>query len=288
MSKLCEIGYIKELLRRHGFGFSKALGQNFLCAPHVPVTIAENANIDAETSVIEVGPGIGTLSYELCSRAKQVVAIELDKRLPDILKETMAEYDNFSIVQGDVLKVDINEIVRENFGDGKVVACANLPYYITTPAISALIEAGCFKSITVMVQREVAKRICSKENTADYGAFTVYVNYYTKPKIVLDVPAGCFIPAPKVDSAVMRMDILDEPSVKVNDEKLFFQVVKAAFAQRRKQLVNCINMAFPAVSKDMCGKMLTEMGLSATIRGEALSVEQLGQLSDKIGEVVNG
>jgi len=288
MSKLCEIGYIKELLRRHGFGFSKALGQNFLCAPHVPVTIAENANIDSETSVIEVGPGIGTLSYELCSRAKQVVAIELDKRLPDILKETMAEYDNFSIVQGDVLKVDINEIVRENFGDGKVVACANLPYYITTPAISALIEAGCFKSITVMVQREVAKRICSKENTADYGAFTVYVNYYTKPKIVLDVPAGCFIPAPKVDSAVVRMDILDEPSVKVKDEKLFFQVVKAAFAQRRKQLVNCINMAFPAVSKDMCGKMLTEMGLSATIRGEALSVEQLGQLSDKIYEVING
>ena len=288
MSKLCEIGYIKELLRRHGFGFSKALGQNFLCAPHVPVTIAENANIDSETSVIEVGPGIGTLSYELCSRAKQVVAIELDQRLPDILKETMAEYYNFSIVQGDVLKVDINEIVRENFGDGKVVACANLPYYITTPAISALIEAGCFKSITVMVQREVAKRICSKENTADYGAFTVYVNYYTKPKIILDVPAGCFIPAPKVDSAVVRMDILDEPSVKVNDEKLFFQVVKAAFAQRRKQLVNCINMAFPAVSKDMCGKMLTEMGLSATIRGEALSVEQLGQLSDKIGEVING
>ncbi|MBQ7086296.1 MAG: ribosomal RNA small subunit methyltransferase A, partial [Clostridia bacterium] len=255
---------------------------------HVPITIAENANIDSETSVIEVGPGIGTLSYELCSRAKQVVAIELDKRLPDILKETMAEYDNFSIVQGDVLNVDINEIVRENFGDGKVVACANLPYYITTPAISALIEAGCFKSITVMVQREVAKRICSKENTADYGAFTVYVNYYTKPKIILDVPAGCFIPAPKVDSAVVRMDILDEPSVKVNDEKLFFQVVKAAFAQRRKQLVNCINMAFPAVSKDMCGKMLTEMGLSATIRGEALSVEQLGQLSDKIGEVING
>ncbi|MBQ6868427.1 MAG: 16S rRNA (adenine(1518)-N(6)/adenine(1519)-N(6))-dimethyltransferase RsmA [Clostridia bacterium] len=288
MSKLCEIGYIKELLRRHGFGFSKALGQNFLCAPHVPVTIAENANIDSETSVIEVGPGIGTLSSELCSRAKQVVAIELDQRLPDILKETMAEYYNFSIVQGDVLKVDINEIVRENFGDGKVVACANLPYYITTPAISALIEAGCFKSITVMVQREVAKRICSKENTADYGAFTVYVNYYTKPKIILDVPAGCFIPAPKVDSAVVRMDILDEPSVKVNDEKLFFQVVKAAFAQRRKQLVNCINMAFPAVSKDMCGKMLTEMGLSATIRGEALSVEQLGQLSDKIGEVING
>ena len=288
MSKLCEIGYIKELLKRHGFGFSKALGQNFLCAPHVPVTIAENANIDPETSVIEVGPGIGTLSYELCSRAKKVVAIELDKRLPDILKETMAEYDNFSIVQGDVLKVDIGEIVNENFGDGKVVACANLPYYITTPAISALIEAGCFKSITVMVQREVAKRICSKENTADYGAFTVYVNYYTKPKIILDVPAGCFIPAPKVDSAVVRMDILDEPSVKVKDEKLFFKVVKAAFAQRRKQLVNCINMAFPSISKDMCGAMLTEMGLSATIRGEALSVEQLGQLSDKIGEVLNG
>lgn len=288
MSKLCEIGYIKELLKRHGFGFSKALGQNFLCAPHVPVTIAENANIDSETSVIEVGPGIGTLSYELCSRAKKVVAIELDKRLPDILKETMAEYDNFSIVQGDVLKVDIGEIVNENFGNSKVVACANLPYYITTPAISALIEAGCFKSITVMVQREVAKRICSKENTADYGAFTVYVNYYTKPKIILDVPAGCFIPAPKVDSAVVRMDILDEPSVKVNDEKLFFKVVKAAFAQRRKQLVNCINMAFPSISKDMCGKMLTEMGLSATIRGEALSVEQLGQLSDKIGEALNG
>lgn len=288
MSKLCEIGYIKDLLKRHGFGFSKALGQNFLCAPHVPVTIAENANIDAETSVIEVGPGIGTLSFELCSRAKKVVAIELDKRLPDILNETMAQYDNFSIVQGDVLKVNIPEIVKENFGDGKVVACANLPYYITTPALSALIEAGCFESITVMVQKEVAKRICSKENTADYGAFTVYVNYYTRPQIVLNVPAGCFIPAPKVDSAVVRLDVLPEPSVKVKDEQLFFKVVKAAFAQRRKQLVNCINMAFPAVSKEMCAGMLVDMGLPATVRGEALSIEQMGALSDKIGEVLNG
>lgn len=287
MSKLCEIGYIKDLLKRHGFGFSKALGQNFLCAPHVPIAIAENANIDAETSVIEVGPGIGTLSYELCARAKKVVAIELDKRLPDILNETMAEYDNFSVVQGDVLKVNIAEIANENFGSGKTVACANLPYYITTPALSALIEAGCFDSITVMVQKEVAKRICSKENTADYGAFTVYVNYYTQPQIILNVPAGCFIPAPKVDSAVVRLDVLPEPSVKVKDEQLFFKVVKAAFAQRRKQLVNCINTVFPSVSKEMCSNMLIDLGLPATVRGEVLSIEQFGALSDKIGEVLN-
>ena len=285
MSLLCEIGYIKDLLRRHGFGFSKALGQNFLCAPHVPVKIAENANIDGNTCVIEVGPGIGTLSFELCQRAKQVVAIELDKRLPDILKETMVLHKNFSVVQGDVLKVDIPQIVEENFHGAKTVACANLPYYITTPAIAALIEAKCFESITVMVQKEVAKRICARENTADYGAFTVFVQYYTKPEIILDVPAGCFIPAPKVDSAVVRLDVRKEPKVKVKDEKLFFKVIKAAFAQRRKTLVNCINTAFPNVSKEMCGKMLTDIGVSEKIRGEALSIEQLAALSDKIGEI---
>lgn len=284
MSRLCEIGYIKDLLRRHGFGFSKALGQNFLCAPHVPQGIAENANIDANTCVIEVGPGIGTLSYELCKRAEKVVAIELDKRLPDILKETMGEYSNFSIVQGDVLKVDIPQLIKESFLNAPVVACANLPYYITTPAISVLIEAGCFESITVMVQKEVAKRICAKENTSDYGAFTVYVNYYTKPSIIMNVPSGCFIPSPKVDSAVVRLDVLKSPAVKVKDEELFFKVVKAAFSQRRKTLVNCLSAAFPDISKEEFINMLAALQISANARGETLSLESFAGLSDKIGE----
>ena len=286
MSQLCEIGYIKGLLSRHGFGFSKALGQNFLCAPHVPVSIAEGAGIGADTCVLEVGPGIGTLSYELCKLAKSVVAIELDKRLPDILAETMAQYNNFSIVQGDVLKLDIPQIVHEQFGDSPVVACANLPYYITTPAIAALIDANCFETITVMVQKEVAKRICARHNTADYGAFTLYVNYYTEPKIILDVPAGCFIPAPRVDSAVLRMDIRKKPAIGVQDEKLFFQVVKAAFAQRRKTLANCINAAFPTITKDQVAQMLTAMELSPTIRGEALSMEEMGKLADQLKELL--
>lgn len=285
MSQLCEIGYIKSLLARHGFGFSKALGQNFLCAPHVPVEIAAGAGIDKDTCVLEVGPGIGTLSYELCKVAKSVVAIELDKRLPDILAETMAEHDNFTIVPGDVLKLDLPQIVREQFGQNRTVACANLPYYITTPAIAALMDAKCFDSITVMVQKEVARRVCAAHDTADYGAFSVFVQYYAAPKIILDVPAGCFIPAPRVDSAVLRLDMRKTPLVSVADEKLFFQVVKAAFAQRRKTLVNCINAAFPSISKGEITAVLTDMGLSPTVRGEAISMETMGMLSDKIGEM---
>ena len=196
----------------------------------------------------------------------------------------MAEYDNFNIVAGDILKVNIPQIVQENFGDSPTVACANLPYYITTPAISALLDSKCFSAITVMVQKEVAKRICAKENTSDYGAFTVYINYYTKPELILDVPKGCFIPSPKVDSAVVKLNVLGTPSISVKDEKLFFKTVKAAFAQRRKTLVNCINAAFPTISKECVTGMLEELELSPTIRGEALSVEMLGKLSEKIGE----
>jgi 16S rRNA (adenine1518-N6/adenine1519-N6)-dimethyltransferase len=277
--EFCNIHHIKALLGRHGFHFSKGLGQNFLCEQSVPEDIAAGAGITPETCVLEVGPGIGALTHQLCRRAKHVTAVELDKRLPAVLAETMAEYDNFDLVEGDILQVDLPAICREHFGDSPAVACANLPYYITTPAITALMESGCFSAITVMVQKEVAQRICAKPGTADYGAFTVYVNYHAKASIILDVPRDCFVPAPNVDSAVVRLDVLKEPPVP-GEEKQIFRVVKAAFAQRRKTLVNGLFAAYgDKWSKQELSDLLVSLGYSASVRGEALGLEDFYRLS---------
>ena len=276
---LCNLPQIKALLQRHGFHFSKGLGQNFLCDPTVPEEIAAHAGLTPETCVLEVGPGIGALSCQLCRLAKQVTAVELDRRLPAVLEETMEEFSNFYLVEGDILKVDLPALCREQFGDAPAVACANLPYYITTPAITALLESGCFSSVTVMVQKEVARRICAKPGTSDYGAFTVYIQYHTSPSIVLDVPRTCFVPAPNVDSAVVRLDVRRTPPVE-EAEKPLFQVVRAAFAQRRKTLVNGLFAAFgDRWSKPELAELLKSLGFSENVRGETLGLEAFAKLS---------
>lgn len=274
---LCDINVLKPLLKRHGFTFSKSLGQNFLCNEEVPVAIAEGAGVDNNTCVIEVGPGVGALTVELCKRADKVISIELDKRLPDLLKETVADYSNFSLVEGDILKVNLPEICK-SFNGKNTVACANLPYYITTPAITTLIESKCFKTITVMVQREVARRICAKPGTSDYGAFTLFINYYASASVVTEVDRECFVPSPNVDSTVVRLDILDCPPVGCNKEKLF-KLIHAAFAQRRKTLLNCLSFAYKNdFSKNEIEAIICRAGFENTIRGEQLSLNDYSNL----------
>ena len=279
---LCDINQIKMLLARHGFKFSKDLGQNFLCDEDVPTAIAEGAGIAADTCVVEIGPGIGALSAQLCKRAKEVVAVELDHRLPAILQETMASYDNFTLVEGDVLKVDLPELCREQFGDAQVIACANLPYYITTPAITTLLECGCFKSVVVMVQKEAAERICAKAGDKEYSAFTAQVAYYAKPTVILDVPRDLFIPAPKVDSAVLRLDVYTHPPVE-GEKKEIFRVIRAAFANRRKTFVNglCIEYG-KKLTKQAAEDVLVSLGFAPGVRGEALSLADYAAVSAKL------
>lgn len=279
---LCDINQIKLLLARHGFKFSKDLGQNFLCDEEIPASIAEQAGITPETCVLEVGPGIGALSAQLCKRAKKVVAIELDRRLPAILNETMAAYDNFTLVEGDVLKVDLPRLCKEHFAGAPVIACANLPYYITTPAITALLECGCFKSVVVMVQKEAALRICAKPGDKDYSAFSAQVAYYAKPSVILDVPHDLFIPAPKVDSAVLKLDLWETTPVNGAKNEVF-RVIRAAFANRRKTFSNglCIEYG-KKLSKQAAEELLVSMGFAPNVRGEALSVEQFGEISVRL------
>ncbi|MBQ1250697.1 MAG: 16S rRNA (adenine(1518)-N(6)/adenine(1519)-N(6))-dimethyltransferase RsmA [Clostridia bacterium] len=285
---LCNMDVIKVLLAKHGFSFSKGLGQNFLCEASVPFDIAEGAGIDEETCILEVGPGIGTLTQELCKRAKKVVSIELDKRLPALLADTMSEFDNFTLVPGDILKVDIPAIVEEHFAGAKrIVACANLPYYITSPAIAALIDSKCFDAITVMVQKEVADRICADAGSSEYGAFTPYIAYNAQARVILDVGRECFIPSPKVDSAVVRMDLYKEPPVEVCSEKLFFRVVKAAFAQRRKTLLNCLGTGFGGqLTKDQLKECMESCGISPSARGETLDIQAFAALTNAIAKAM--
>ncbi len=279
---LCDIEQIKLLLARHGFHFSKDLGQNFLCDDAIPAAIADRAGITPETCVLEVGPGIGALSAQLCKRAKKVVAIELDRRLPAILNETMAAYDNFTLVEGDVLKTDLRALCEKEFGGAPVIACANLPYYITTPAISALLDCGCFKSVVVMVQKEAAHRICARPGDKDYCAFSAQVAYYADPKIILDVPHELFIPAPKVDSCVLKLDLYETTPVP-GTKKGVFRVIRAAFANRRKTFVNGLCMEYgKTLTKQDAENLLISLGFAQNVRGEALSVEDFGNLSVKL------
>ena len=279
---LTDINQIKELLSRHGFRFSKSLGQNFLCAAWVPEDIAESAELDGETGALEVGPGVGCLTMQLAQRAKKVVSIELDNALRPVLAETLAEYDNVEVVFGDVMKTDLRALCAEKFADcARVVVCANLPYNITTPVLTAFVESGLFDCITVMIQREVAKRICAKENTADYGAFTVLMQWYTQPQMRFDVPPGCFIPAPKVTSSVITMKKRETPPYAVKDEKRMFALVRAAFNQRRKTLCNAM-MHGLGLSREAAAAAIAAAGLPEQVRGEALSIAQFAALSDVI------
>lgn len=276
---LCNINDIKALLARHGFRFSKSMGQNFLIEDWVPRDIADASGAAPGVGVIEVGPGIGPLTLELSLRSDKVVSIELDRSLLPILAETLSEYPNAEIFPGDVLKTDLPGLVAEKLSGLSPIACANLPYNITTPAITALIEAGCFQSITVMIQREVARRICAAPGTSDYGAFSVYCQYHTKPEILFDVPPSCFIPAPKVTSSVLRM-VPQTPPAEVDDPKHFFLVVRAAFAQRRKTLLNSLSSALGGTyNKEVIATAIAQCDLSDNIRGERLSISDFAALS---------
>ena len=278
---LCDIAVIKSVLKRHGFNFSKGLGQNFLCDAEVPRQIAARSGADKDTTVLEVGPGMGCLSRELCARAAFVAAVELDGRLAPVLRETLADCDNFALVQGDILKTDIRELCGRYFGGRRAIACANLPYYITTPAITALIDSGCFSSVTVMVQKEVARRICAAPDTADYGAFSLYIAYHAQAEIILEVPSTSFVPQPKVDSAVVRLDIRSQPPVDA-DRELLFRLIKAAFLQRRKTLVNCLRSYFPGTEREQWERVLERCGLDVRVRGEALGLESYAALAKTI------
>ena len=286
---LCNRTVIREVLTRHGFHFSKSLGQNFLTAAWVPERIADECGADEHSGALEVGPGMGCLTQQLSRRAQRVCAIEIDRALFPVLDETLADCENVQIVQGDVLKCDFAALCAEQFGDRPVHACANLPYYITTPAISALLDSKVFASVTVMVQKEVAQRICSKAGSKDYSAFSVYVQYLADAQILFDVPRGCFVPQPKVDSAVVRMVPYDTPPVQVGDEKLFFSLVKAAFGQRRKTLANALGTALGStLGKQGIVDLLAACGFDPRIRGEKLDLEEFARLTRTAKEMLDG
>ena len=259
---LCNIDTIRAVLGRHGFRFSKSLGQNFLTEAWVPARIAESCGVDETSCALEVGPGMGCLTEQLSKRAGQVCSIELDRALFPVLEETLADCHNVEIVQGDVLKCDLAGICREKFGGKPVYACANLPYYITTPAITAMLESKAFSAITVMVQKEVAQRICACAGSSDYSAFSIYIAYYAQAEILFDVPRDCFVPQPKVDSAVVRLIPRSEPPVQVSNEKLLFTLIKAAFGQRRKTLANALGGVLGAsLGKAGIVQLITDLSL---------------------------
>ena len=282
MIEVCNPQVMKPLLEKHGFHFSKAKGQNFLTASWVPRQIAEESGVDSATGVLEIGPGIGPLTQQLALRAGKVCAVELDTRLEPILRETVGEFDNLHILWGDILKQDIPGLVKEQFGDLKPVACANLPYYITSPILSVLLEAKCFDRVTVMVQKEVAQRIAAKAGTADYSAFTVFCQYYSQPELLFDVPAHCFMPQPKVTSAVISLKVRKELPWQILDEKLFFRVVKASFAMRRKTLQNGLANGFPELGKTGAKEVLVSCGFAENVRGETLDISQFALIANEI------
>ena len=280
---LTDIRTIREIERKFDFGFSKGLGQNFLLDSAVLDEIAEAAQIT--DGVLEIGPGFGVLTHRLSQSAQKVVSVEIDSRLIPVLNFTLADCDNVRIIEGDILKMDVRELIEREFGGKEISIAANLPYYITTPIITSLIEAKLpVRNIVVMVQKEVAERIASKPASKDYGAITVLCNYYTNPRIVCTVPAQSFYPAPKVDSAVLCMEVLDKPSVFVNDEKIFFKAVKSAFLHRRKTLVNCLAGDF-GIEKSALASMLESLGIDALVRGERLGLSEFAKISDKLGDM---
>ncbi len=279
---LSDIKTVESLLKKAGFSFKKSLGQNFLIDSSVCPAMAEAA-CDKNTGVIEIGPGIGVLTKELSRCAKRVVTIELDERLKKILPITLAECENVTVIYGDAMKLDLKQIISENFADcERVCVCANLPYYITSPIVMELLESKLpIESITVMVQLEAAVRLCADVGSRDAGAVTVAVSYYADKEILFEVGRNSFMPAPNVDSAVIQLKIRDNPPVNVKSEEDFFRLVKACFAQRRKTLVNTVSNTL-GISKDVLKSALSEIGLTETVRGEQLTIEQIAILSDKI------
>ena len=273
------------VLQKYGFNFQKKFGQNFLIDTRVLERIIEAAEITKDDCVLEIGPGIGTMTQYLAESAREVIAVEIDKMLIPILADTLSDYDNVTVINEDILKVDIGKIVEERNNGRPIKVVANLPYYITTPIIMGLFEGHVpLKSITIMVQKEVADRMQVGPGTKDYGALSLAVQYYAKPEIVANVPPNCFIPRPNVGSAVIRLTRYDVPPVEVKDEKLMFALVRASFNQRRKTLVNGLSNASGLnLSKERITEALEKMGLQATVRGEVLTLEQFAQLSNILG-----
>ena len=277
--ELTDIRVIKDIVRDFGFSFSKGLGQNFLLDKNVLEDIVDAA--DVSEGVIEVGPGFGVLTRELAKNSKKVISIELDSRLFPVLDYTLEEFDNVKIIEGDVLKINLKDVINEEFSGEKISVAANLPYYITTPIITMLLEGKYpIKRIVVMVQKEVALRLAADAGSKDYGAISVLTRYYTNPRIVTVVPADSFYPAPKGDSAVVCLEVLDKPNVDVKDEKMFFKVVKGAFSQRRKTLLNCLSSSF-GLDKETTAEKIRNCGIEPGIRGEKLGIEEFARLADE-------
>ena len=282
MVNVCDIQVMKPLLAEHGFHFSKAKGQNFLIARWVPESIAEQAGVNETAGVLEIGPGIGPLTQQLALRAGKVCAVEVDTRLELILKQTVGEFSNLEILWGDVLKQDIPALVKEKFAGLRPMACANLPYYITSPILSALLEAECFESVTVMVQKEVAQRIAAKPGSADYSAFTVFCQYYAEPELLFDVPAHCFMPQPKVTSAVIQLKVRKHRPWQIDDSNIFFRTVRASFAMRRKKLSNGLASGFPELGKNGAAEVIAACGFDENVRGETLSIPEFAAIANEI------
>ena len=282
MVNVCDINVMKPLLAEHGFHFSKAKGQNFLIAPWVPESIAVESGVTEDVGVLEIGPGIGPLTQQLCLRAGKVCAVELDNRLKPILDRTVGEFENLEIIWNDVLKLDVPALVKEKFAGLRPMACANLPYYITSPILSALLEAECFEAVTVMVQKEVAQRIAARPGSADYSAFTVFCQYYAEPELLFDVPAHCFLPQPKVTSAVITLRTRAEKPWDILDEDIFFRTVKASFAMRRKKLSNGLASGFPELGKTGAAEVIEAAGFDANVRGETLSIPEFARIANEI------
>ena len=273
---------VAALLQRHGFRFSKSMGQNFLTAAWVPERIAAESGITSEDGALEVGPGVGCLTEQLAETAGRVTAVELDLRLRDVLAETLREHDNVSVVFADALKTDLRALCEKTLGDRPWKVCANLPYNVTTPLLTAFLESGCFESITVMIQKEVAERLCAAPGTGEYGALSVLVQWYAEPRLLFDVPPHCFVPQPKVTSAVVRMDRRSAPPADVDDVEFFFRTVRSAFAQRRKTLSNALRAGFSELSRADIDAAIQEATLPPLVRGEALSLAQFAALSNAL------
>ena len=284
---LCDIRTVRDILAAFGTGTKKGFGQNFLINQAIPERIAENCCDDADSVIVEIGPGIGCLTAELAKRYKKVIAFEIDKTLIPVLSYTLGEYKNVEVIHQDILEVDLQKVLAEKAPGEKVSVCANLPYYITTPILMRLVECGYpFDSITVMVQAEVASRLAAPAGSGDYGAITASLCYYGMPEKLFTVSAGNFMPAPKVNSAVVRIDLYKDKPVKPADEALFFKVIKAAFGQRRKTLSNALSTGFPALDKEKITEAITACGFDERIRGEKLSTADFAALSDELGKLL--
>ena len=286
MVNVCDIQVMKPLLAEHGFHFSKAKGQNFLIAGWVPENIAVESGVDETAGVLEIGPGIGPLTQQLALRAGKVCAVEVDTRLEPILRQTVGEFSNLEFLWGDVLKQDIPALVAEKFQGLRPMACANLPYYITSPILTALLEAECFDRVTVMVQKEVAVRIAAQPGTADYSAFSVFCQYYAQPELLFDVPAHCFLPQPKVTSAVISLKVRKEKPWQVDNQAVFFRCVRASFAMRRKKLQNGLAAGFPELGKAGVAAAIENCGFSENVRGETLGIPEFAKLANEIAKML--